>query len=95
MAQEGVKGAKIDDSIRLIRDDVDEAAGDDDDFADGFAVGVALDVLVGLGEVFELFLGGVGGDFHLGADLAVDLHDDFDLVLDEVLSVVCWPGLFG
>ena len=78
-----------------VRDDVHEAAGDHDDLADRLAVGVLPDVLVLLGGGLDGRLVGVGGDHDLGADLAVDLHDEFDLVLDEVLLIELRPGLLG
>ena len=46
----------------LVGDDVDELAGDDDDFTDGFAFSVLLDAGVGLGEFFEGRFVGVSGD---------------------------------
>lgn len=39
----------------LVRDDIHELAGDDDDLSDGFSVGVGLDVFVGEGLLFGVF----------------------------------------
>lgn len=77
----------------LVGHDVDEAARDDDDFADRLAFGVLLDVFVLLGEGFDVLLGGVCGDFDSASEFAVDLDDDLDLVFDEVGFVELWPWL--
>src|SRR3954453_16663847 len=66
--------------------DVDELARHDDLLDDGLAVDVGLDVGLGVGQRFELVLGRIGGRHHPVADLAVDLHDEFDGVgLQEAL----------
>lgn len=81
--------------VRSVGHDVDELAGDDDDLADGLSCGVLLHVGVGLSDGFEFVFGDVGGDLELGAELAVDLHDDGLFGFDEEGFVELRPGLFA
>ena len=49
----------------------------------------------GLGRGFDFGLGGVGGDPDDVAQLAVDLHRDFERVLDQQRGVELRPGRVG
>ena len=61
----------------LVCDDVDEAAGYHDDFADGLVGDEFLHLGRGQSGGFGLFLGCIGREGHLITELAVDLDDDF------------------
>ena len=75
-----------------ISNDVDEAALDDDGLADGFAGKSGLHFLVVEGRGLERLVVEVGVHGNAGADLAVDLHGDFDLFLFRLFGVVLGPG---
>ena len=81
--------------LRLVGDDVDEAARDDDDLADREAIGVGLDAGVSFSEGFDFILGCVFAHHQLSANLAVDLDHDLELRFDEEFFNELWPDLLG
>ncbi len=78
-----------------VRDDVDEAAWHDNDFADLLAFEEGNDLLVGEGGFFHRLVVRVLGHRDLRAELAHHLHRDRDLVVDKHGLFVGWPIRVG
>ena len=75
--------------------DIEQFAGNEDDFAQRFAVGVFLDFRAGEGKGGGGFLIGVRGNHQAVTQLAVDLDDELNLVADECQRIMGGPGGFG
>lgn len=81
--------------LELVRDDVDELAGDDDDLSYRFSFDEVLHIFVGKGGGFGVFFGDVGRDLDAGAELAIDLDDELDFGFDEEAFIELGPALFA
>src|SRR5690606_21673341 len=91
-AQLPVRKSQFADFAGHSNDDVDELPLDDDHLANRLALGPFLDVRIGKRRRAHRLLVGVRRDAYATAQLAVDLHDDLDLVPHQRGRIGLRPG---